>query len=320
MPTFVDAPPVLRDFLNYLSVIKGKSDGTVKEYYYDLRTFFRFMKVHRRLVPQNFDELDQVSMIDVDSVFLQTVTLSDLYEFLSFVSRYKKNAANARARKVASLRSFFHYATSKAGILKENPAADLETPKLKKTQPRYLTLNESKKLIKTVEHAMNERDICIITLFLNCGIRLSELVGINLSDIHGDSIRILGKGNKERFIYMNAPCMTALQNYLRVRPVDGVADRDALFLSKQKKRISTKMVGVIVKKYIALSGLDSSKYSPHKLRHTAATLMHRYGHVDVRILQEILGHQNLSTTQIYTHLENDQIRDAMKQNPLRGES
>lgn len=319
MPTFVDAPPVLRDFLNYLSVIKGKSDGTVKEYYYDLRTFFRFMKVHRRLVPQNFDELDQVSMIDVDSVFLQTVTLSDLYEFLSFVSRYKKNAANARARKVASLRSFFHYATSKAGILKENPAADLETPKLKKTQPRYLTLNESKKLIKTVEHAMNERDICIITLFLNCGIRLSELVGINLSDIHGDSIRILGKGNKERFIYMNAPCMTALQNYLRVRPVDGVADRDALFLSKQKKRISTKMVGVIVKKYIALSGLDSSKYSPHKLRHTAATLMHRYGHVDVRILQEILGHQNLSTTQIYTHLENDQIRDAMKQNPLRGE-
>lgn len=316
MPAYVDSPPILRDFLNYLSVIKGKSDGTVKEYYYDLRTFFRFMKVYRNLVTQNYDELDQVIIADIDTAFLQTITLSDLYEFLSFVNRYKKNAAPARARKVASLRSFFHYVTSKAGILKENPAADLETPKLKKTQPRYLTLEESRKLVGVVSQTMNERDICIITLFLNCGVRLSELVNINISDIHGDSIRILGKGNKERFIYLNAPCTTALQNYLRARPVDGVIDRDALFISKQKRRISTKMVGVIVKKYIEQSGLDPTKYSPHKLRHTAATLMHRYGHVDVRILQEILGHQNLSTTQIYTHLENEQIRDAMKHNPL----
>lgn len=316
MPAYVDCPPVLRDFLNYLSVIKGKSDGTVKEYYYDLRTFFRFMKIYRNAAPQNYDELDQVIISDIDTVFLQSITLSDLYEFLSFVNRYKNNAAPARARKVASLRSFFHYVTRKAGLLKENPAADLETPKLKKTQPRYLTLDETKKLVTTVGQTMNERDICIITLFLNCGVRLSELVNINLSDIHGDSIRILGKGNKERFIYLNQPCTTALQNYMRVRPADGVTDRDALFISKQKRRISTKMVGLIVKKYIAMAGLDPKKYSPHKLRHTAATLMHRYGHVDVRILQEILGHQNLSTTQIYTHLENEQIRDAMKQNPL----
>lgn len=316
MPVYVDCPPVLRDFLNYLSVIKGKSDGTVKEYYYDLRTFFRFMKIYRNAAPQNYDELDQVIISDIDNAFLQSITLSDLYEFLSFVNRYKNNAAPARARKVASLRSFFHYVTRKASILKENPAADLETPKLKKTQPRYLTLDETKKLVTTVGQTMNERDICIITLFLNCGVRLSELVNINLSDIHGDSIRILGKGNKERFIYLNQPCTTALQNYMRVRPADGVIDRDALFISKQKRRISTKMVGLIVKKYVAMAGLDPQKYSPHKLRHTAATLMHRYGHVDVRILQEILGHQNLSTTQIYTHLENEQIRDAMKQNPL----
>lgn len=314
---YEDAPPILKDFLNYTSVIKNKSKGTVHEYYYDLRTFFRYLKTKRS--DQYADiEFEKIPIDDIDESFIKSIDLSEIYDYLSFVNRNRDNEAAARARKVASLKSFFKYLTNKAEILDTDPTLKLDTPKLKKAQPTYLTLEEAKKLLSVVEGEYRERDLCILTLFLNCGIRLSELIGINLSDIKEDKIKILGKGNKERTVYLNHACNIAIANYLRVRPVDSVypPDKDALFISRNHRRISERTVQSIVKKYVRLAGLDETKYSPHKLRHTAATLMYKYGEVDIRILQEILGHENLSTTQIYTHLDENQIREAVNKNPL----
>jgi len=247
---------------------------------------------------------------------IKTVTLSDLYEFISFLSRERDNNPTTRARKVASLKSFFNYLTNKAKLLNYNPASELESPKVFKRLPKYLNIDESKQLLNVIEGKHQERDYAIITLFLNCGLRLSELVNININNIKNDTLRVTGKGNKERTIYLNEACINAINDYLKVRPVDGVKDKNALFLSERKQRISNKTVQHIVKKYIALSGLDPERYSTHKLRHTAATLMYKYGKVDIRALQQILGHESISTTEIYTHVDNSQLRNAIDSNPL----
>ncbi|HHW49731.1 MAG TPA: tyrosine recombinase XerC [Clostridiaceae bacterium] len=309
-----EAPVVVKDFLNYMETIKGKSKSTVQEYYYDLRTFLRFMKIHKGLVDEQ--DLSAIDISDVTIDLIRTITLSDLYAYMSYVSRERDNNANSRARKVASIKSFFNYLFSKANLLDYNPAAELESPKIMKRLPRYLNIEESKRLLNSVTGKNRERDYAIITLFLNCGLRLSELVNINISKIKGDTLTVVGKGNKERTIYLNAACKKAIEAYMRVRPVEGVKDRNALFLSERKKRISQKTVQHIVKKYIKAAGLDPERYSTHKLRHTAATLMYRYGKVDIRALQEILGHESVATTEIYTHVDNQQLRDAVNNNPL----
>ncbi len=312
--SFPDAPMVLKNFLQYQLVIQGKSQNTVHEYYYDLRTFFRYLKnTLYDLSNTNFEDID-INDITIDDI--KKVNLSTLYDYLSFINLNRENESRTRARKVSSLKSFFKYLVDKEEILDVNPTEKLETPKLGKTLPTYLSLDEAKRLMDTVSGPNKERDLCILTLFLNCGLRLSELIGINLKDIKDDTIRIRGKGNKERTIYLNGSCVSALANYMRLRPVDGVKDADALFISKQKRRISEQMVQVIVKKYIKAAGLDPNKYSPHKLRHTAATLLYKYGDVDIRILQEMLGHKNLNTTQIYTHIDNKQVKEAASRHPL----
>lgn len=311
---FYDLPPSARSFLSYLANIKGKSDKTVHEYYYDLRTFFRFMKCHRGLA--DFDEFEEVVINDIDADFLRCITLDDLFEFLTYANRLRENNANSRARKVSTLKSYFNYLSTKAGILSTNVTKELEAPKLPDRLPVYLTLEESKQLLNSIDGEFKVRDYCIILLFLNCGMRLSELVGINISDIHGDVLTVVGKGNKQRSVYLNPSCVEAIENYMKIRPTDGVKDRNALFLSKQKSRISNNMVYKMVQKNLLRAGLDPSKYSPHKLRHTAATLMYKHGNVDVRALQEILGHEQLSTTQIYTHVDESEIRSAMDKNPL----
>ncbi len=312
--SFPDAPMVLKNFLQYQLVIQGKSQNTVHEYYYDLRTFFRYLKnTLYNLSDTNFEDID-IKDVTIDDI--RKVNLSTLYDYLSFINLNRENESRTRARKVSSLKSFFKYLVDKEEILTVNPTEKLETPKLGKTLPTYLSLDEAKKLMDTVSGPNKERDLCILTLFLNCGLRLSELIGINLKDIKDDTIRIRGKGNKERTIYLNGSCISALANYMRLRPVDGVKDGDALFISKQKRRISEQMVQVIVKKYIKAAGLDPNKYSPHKLRHTAATLLYKYGDVDIRILQEMLGHKNLNTTQIYTHIDNKQVKEAVERHPL----
>ncbi len=316
---FADLPYLLKKFLTYLEVVKNKSSLTVLEYASDLRTFLRFMKKSHKLVDKNakFEEID---ISDIDEDFLSKITLNDGYEFLLYCKNERNNDSTARARKVTSLKSFFKYLDSRENVIKENPFRELEAPKLKKSLPKYLSLEQSRMLLNCVYNDMNpnkERDFCILTLFLNCGLRLAELVGLNLNNIHDDnSLTVTGKGNKERIVYLNSACIGALNNYLKVRPVDGVKDREALFISRNKQRISRRTVQTIVENALDKSGLADLGFSTHKLRHTAATLMYQYGDVDVLLLKEILGHENLSTTQIYTHVADDQLRKAVNLNPL----
>lgn len=312
-------PEILRDFINYLSAIKGKSDTTLRAYQYDLRMLFRFILMDRGIAtvaddsPESFHDID-ISGVNAD--LLASVDLSELYAFLSYVGRDRANKAHARARKVACLKSFFNYLVGKAKLIETNPTRELDSPKILKRQPRYLNLDESRKLLDAVEERNYERDYAILTLFLNCGMRLSELVGINRKDIRDNRLTIMGKGGKERTVYLNTACKTAIEAYLKERPKEGVLDADALFLSERKRRVGKTTVQHIVKKHIGHAGLDTKKYTTHKLRHTAATLMYKHGNVDIRALQEILGHESISTTEIYTHLDEKHLREAVESNPL----
>jgi len=323
-----EAPEIIRDFLIYHETIKGHSKLTINEYYLDLRTFFRYMVQKRGIIDKNA-KLSEIDISAVDKEFVASVTLSDVYDFMGFLSRDREkrhnspesgNGLNAasRSRKIATIRSFYKYLTTKANILEDNPVLNLDTPKLKQSLPRYLTADQSKELLGVVDGPNRARDYCILTLFLNCGMRISELVGLNIYDINEDSIRVLGKGNKERTIFLNDACREALSDYMLVRnsiPSIESGSRSALFVTRQNRRITKSGVHFLVKKYLLNAGLDTSKYSAHKLRHTAATLMHQSG-VDVRTLQEVLGHDHLNTTQIYTHIENKDLREAATKHPL----
>lgn len=318
MKSFIlfEAPQIVVDFLGYMQTVKGKSPKTVDEYYIDLRTFFRYVKYSRQLVPEGIP-FGKITINDIDINLIKTITLTDLYEYLNYLLVERKNNAATRSRKISSLKSFFYYLTNKVGLLSQNPTVELDMPKKKSALPKFLTLEQSIDLLKGVTGPYKERDYCILTLFLNCGMRLSELVGINLSDIKSDrTLRLTGKGNKERIVYLNEACLSAVKQYLNVRPKNNLKDRNALFISKFNKRISPKTVQYIVKKYLKNIDLDNQGYSVHKLRHTAATLMYQHGNVDIRILKDILGHANLGTTEIYTHISNKQIEKAVSSNPL----
>ena len=316
MNSINEASPVIKDYLLYMQTIKGKSPKTVDEYFSDIRTFFRFIKANRGIIPAS-TPFEEIKVDDVDIELIKTVTLQDAYEFMNYLMRNRDNNASTRARKTSSLKSFFNYLTVKKHLLEKDPIKELETPKRKKSLPKYLTLEQSIELLNAVDGKHKERDYCIITLFLNCGMRLSELVGLNVTDIRPDgTARILGKGNKERIIYLNTACINAITEYLKVRPMDGVKDRNALFISAHLNRMSPKTVQALIYKYLEKIGLDSQGYSCHKLRHTAATLMYQHGNVDIRILKEILGHENLGTTEIYTHLNTQQMENAANSTPL----
>lgn len=308
---FDDVPVIMQDFLkNYLTVAKGRSALTVSEYYYDLRDIFKFIKRDKFNI--KIEDYKELSIADLDLDFFKSVTTDELYEYLFAHS----NKSVSRARKISSMKTFFNYLCNIKKVIDKNPCIGLEGPKLESRLPKYLKLDEATSLLRSVSGEFEERDRAILTIFLNCGLRLSELVNINLCDIKGDTLNIIGKGNKERSIYLNDACKKAIAEYLAVRPVDKVKDKNALFLSKQNKRISPRMVELLVKKYIQLAGLDTRKYTPHKLRHTAATLMHKYGNVDVLTLQQILGHESIATTQIYTHIDREDVRQALESNPL----
>ena len=321
----IEAPPILRDFLTYHETIQGHSKKTVDEYFLDLRTFFRYIKIEKGRVPRA-TPLEQISISDVDLALIRSVTLTDIYAFLSFLSRDRVKNANdpnsryglevsSRARKVATIRSFYKYLVTKAKLLDESPIQELDSPKIRQTLPRYLTLEESIQLLESIDGDNAERDFCIITLFLNCGLRISELVGLNLADVRGDRLRVLGKGNKERIVYLNAACQAAIEDWLAVRAQSGAADPYALFITRRHTRVTKAGIHKMLKTRFTAAGLDSSKYSAHKLRHTAATLMLQNG-VDVRTLQEVLGHEHLNTTQIYTHVDSGALQNAAESNPL----
>ena len=316
-----DNPDFLNSFLDYTMTILNKSPNTVKEYNYDLTMFFRFIKLHFKMT--NEQDIKQIKINDLTIDTLKKIKLDDIYAFLFYLTNSNNSKAATRARKVSSIRVFFNYLTNKTGILEVNPAQNLETPKLDKRIPKYLSLDESKKLLSTTinqDDRNKERDFAIITLFLNCGMRLSELVGINFKNINFNDCKmnVIGKGNKERTIYLNKACMNAINDYIKVRPKDSIKfnSRDALFLSERRERISNRTVQYVVKRELEKAGLDTNKYSAHKLRHTAATLMYKYGNVDIRALQELLGHESISTTEIYTHVDNEQVRNAVESNPL----
>ena len=273
------------------------------------------MKKNRALVSKdtNFDE---ITISDVGIDILKTVSLSEVYDFLYYVLNDRGDIASTRSRKSSALRTFFSYLTVKANLLEINPVAELEVPSQRKRLPKYLSLEECIQLLSAIEGKYAVRDYCITVLFLNCGIRLSELVGININDINGSNLRVVGKGDKERNIHLNKACLDAISEYMKVRPNNDAKDKQALFISRQGNRISNKVVQANMKKYLKMSGLEDKGYSVHKLRHTAATLMYQHGGVDLRILKEILGHQNLATTEIYTHIASEQIDKAFESNPL----
>ena len=318
-------PEFVNSFLDYSITILNKSPNSVKEYNYDLNTFLKYMKIHFKLTKET--DLKKINIKDFSLDTLKRITLEDIHSFLSYLALNQQSKPATRARKISTIRIFFSYLSQKAHLITENPAQNLETPKLDKRLPKYLSLDDSKKLLNVTESDENdenkERDYAIITLFLNCGLRLSELVGINISniDFSENKLTVIGKGNKERTIYLNKACVKAIQEYLSVRPTEGVkndskASNKALFLSKRRERISNRTVQYIVDKELTKAGLDTSKYSTHKLRHTAATLMYQYGQVDIRALQEMGTHKSISTTEIYTHVSNEQARDAIEKNPL----
>lgn len=316
---FTALPLLVQQYLLYLEAIKGHSELSVLEYASDLRTFFRFMVRYKRMIKSDIpDEEIDISPIDID--FIKEITLNDAYSYLIYLKNERKNNETTRARRVISIRRFFIYLTDNLGLLESNPMKNLDIPKTKKSLPKYLTLEESEKLLSVIDGPYKERDYAIITLFLNCGMRLAELVSIDYNDIKDDgSLVITGKGNKERVIYLNNACIKAITDYMKKRPNDGVKDK-ALFLSSRNKRISPKTVQHIVYTNLDKAGLGDRGLSVHKLRHTAATLMYQYGNVDLLLLKEVLGHENLGTTEIYTHTTADAAKKAIASNPLNNES
>ena len=325
MKRYSDCPQMLREFLIYHENIMGQSQLTISEYYLDLRMFLRFIKLMRADMPITTD-LDSIDIRDIDISFIRDIDTPDIFDFLSYLANdravnpesaapdYGISAA-ARARKLSSIKSFYKYLTVRTKQLEENPVAELEYPKLRKSLPKYLTLEQSAALLQAVSGQNEKRDYAILMLFLNCGIRRSELVGLNLTDVYEDRIRVVGKGNKERFVYFGSACRKAIDVYLEERKQIELSDNRALFGSRDKNRISVTAVHRLVKKALLQAGLDSTQFSAHKLRHTAATMM-LSGGVDVKTVQEVLGHENLNTTQIYTHIESTELKIAAEANPL----
>lgn len=325
MKKYTDCPQILRDFLTYHENIKGQSPRTISEYYLDLRMFLRFIRLMRNDMPLN-TPLEDIPIKDIDLKFVETITTSEIFDFLSYLANDRAINPDspapdygieppARARKLSAIKSFYKYLTVRTKQLTENPVADLEYPKLRKSLPKYLTFSQSSALLQAVSGQNQKRDYAILMLFLNCGIRRSELVGLNLSDVYEDRIRVLGKGNKERFVYFGSACRKAIDAYLPIRHKQVLSDNRALFGSRDSNRISVTAVHRLVKKALLQAGLDANQYSAHKLRHTAATMM-LSGGVDVKTVQEVLGHENLNTTQIYTHIENTELKIAAEANPL----
>ena len=325
MQRYYDCPQVLRDFLIYHETIKGQSQLTIQEYYLDLRMFLRFILLMRNNMPIH-TQLDDIPIKNLDLDFVRQITTTDVFEFLSYLANDRTInpdapapeygiSPSARARKLSAIKSFYKYLTVRTKQLTNNPVADMEYPKLRKSLPKYLTLEQSASLLKAVSGPNEKRDYAILMLFLNCGIRRSELVGLNISDVYEDRIRVVGKGNKERFVYFGTSCRKAIDEYLVERNKKILSDNRALFGSRDSNRISVTAVHRLVKKYLTLAGLDYTQFSAHKLRHTAATMM-LSGGVDVKTVQEVLGHENLNTTQIYTHIENTELKIAAEANPI----
>lgn len=317
-------PPTVDEYITELMIVKARSKATVEQYIVDLYLFFCFLeKKDTTLSSEENRKQYDLSYIDTD--YLSKITLRDANEFLLYCSEVRHNNSKSRARKASSLRGYFKYISEKMNYIEKNPMSQLQVATNKKSLPKYLTLEQSIALLDSVSGENMERDYCILTLFLNCGLRLAELVGLNINDIsfENETMVVTGKGNKQRVVYLNNACISAIKAYLSVRPHDKIKDPDAkkaLFVSRLNKRIGRQAVQLMVYKQLEKIGLDGQHYSVHKLRHTAATLMYQHGDVDTLVIKEVLGHENLATTEIYTHLENKQLRQAANSTPLSNKS
>ncbi len=309
-------PEFLNDYLVHIKIVQMLSDRTIKEYYFDIRLFLKFVYMNIYKLNSEISDIDISNMTISD---LNKITITDIYNFIFYTSDERHNSERARYRKISSLRSFFKYASRTVHIIDNDPTKDLDIPTPKKALPKFLSLEESIKLLNVSDTDGSERDYCIVTLFLNCGMRLSELVGINIADIDfsENRVKVMGKGHKERMIYFNKACIDALNAYLTIRKENPKAKNEpALFISNQNKRISKRRVQQIIENVINKAGLNNKGITTHKLRHTAATLMYQYGNADILTLKELLGHASISTTEIYTHLNNEIVRSAVESNPL----
>ena len=317
-------PSLVREFASYKAVMQNASEKTISEYLLDLRTFFRFLRARELDIDVSSEDFLNIDISGIDLDYIKNITTEDIYEFLLYADNDRENMAAAKARKLSAIKGFFKYLHIKRMMIDDNPAANIESPKKKQALPKFLSMEESLMLLEAVrgdrESKSRVRDYAIITLFLNCGMRVSELVGIDLNDVDRQlrSLTVTGKGNKQRIVYLNYACREALADYYAERTGEKhiATTSRALFLSNREQRISVKTVQWLVYKYLDMAGLESKHYSVHKLRHTAATLMYQTGNVDVRVLKDILGHEQLNTTQIYTHVSNRSMEEAMENNPL----
>ena len=318
-------PLILIDYLNYLKSIKGLSASTIKEYEYDLLMFIEF-EIIRKIYSGNEEsylkdfDFNKINHI-INSEFFEQMSMQDFYAFLSYLDNDKNDSATTRSRKISAIKSFYKYMYNEIEIIDTNNANKLTNPKISQRQPIYLTLSETEALLNEINKEKNEflraRDLAMVFTFLTTGMRLSELVSIDLSDVNKDSFNIIGKGNKERTVYLTKNCLDLINSYIIIRSDYLKDDKlSALFISTRKKRISNRAVQATIDKYLKKAGFDTNIYSTHKLRHTAATLMYKYGDVDIRALKDILGHASVSTTQIYTHLDDEDLKKAVNKNPL----
>lgn len=323
----IHPPLILKDYLSYLKSIRGLSKKTISEYNYDLINFISF-QILRKVYFDDFDKFQadlEKSKVDSNKIFnksfINDINIQDMYAYISHLDNELNDNTSTRSRKISALRSFYKYLHQEIEMIDNNISEKLRNPKIQKRQPVYLTLSETEHLLATISKEKNEflrnRDMAIVFTFLTTGMRLSELVSVNLNDIKNDHFSIIGKGNKERTIYLTKNCIDLIDNYIRIRK-KYLKDKkiDALFISTRKNRISNRAVQSTVEKYLKKAGFDTSVYSTHKLRHTAATLMYKYGNVDIRALKDVLGHESVSTTQIYTHLDNEDLKRAVNKNPL----
>lgn len=311
-------PEPLLNFITYLETMKGSSKNTISSYVLDIMIMLKFLKVKKALIPEDMP-FSEINVHDIDNNFLDKITLDDMYSFLIFSKKYLENGSSTIVRKVQSMRAFFKFLHLKVKVISHDYTDELDKPKIGTRKPKYMNLDEATTLLNSIDSRNYQRDYLIITLFLNCGMRLAELCSINLDDIKADTVRIIGKGNKERTVYLNQACLDAIDKYKPYRKefLDKKSiEQEALIISERGNRIGRRTVQEIIEKQLKAAGLDNKGYSTHKLRHTAATLMYKYGDVDILVLKELLGHANVSTTQIYTHTDDDMLRNAVKLNPL----
>lgn len=320
-------PLILDDYLSYLKSIRALSEKTIREYRYDLINFIYF-QILRKVYFNDKENLNndiKNERININKLFnrsfINDINIQDMYSYISYLDNELNDNSSTRSRKISALRSFYKYLHQEIEIIDNNITEKLRNPKIQKRQPVYLTLSETELLLDTINKEKNEflknRDLAIVFTFLTTGMRLSELVSVDLKDIKDDHFSIVGKGNKERTIYLTKNCIDLIDNYIMIRKNYLKEIKvDALFISTRKNRISNRAVQSTVEKYLKRAGFDTRVYSTHKLRHTAATLMYKYGNVDIRALKDVLGHESVSTTQIYTHLDDEDLKNAVNKNPL----